>query len=130
MLRAALRVFSAELSPMRMWIPNGGRALCAASAITRLYASRYLSPVSSTTMSSNPAAPANTGGWFVKRSLSFEPSASSASWRGGMTIKNLGRLERVELRDIWLSEATDFTPWLACEENLAILGETLGIDLE
>jgi hypothetical protein len=47
-----------------------------------------------------------------------------------MMVKNLGRLERVELRDIWLSEASDFTPWLAREENLGILGETLGIDLE
>lgn len=47
-----------------------------------------------------------------------------------MTLKNLGRLERVELRDIWLSEASDFTPWLARKENLDILGETLGIDLE
>src|SRR5438034_836753 len=47
-----------------------------------------------------------------------------------MTISNLGRLERVELRDIWLSEASDFTPWLARQENLAILAETLGIDLE
>lgn len=47
-----------------------------------------------------------------------------------MTNKNLGRLERVELRDIWLSEASDFTPWLARKENLDILGETLGIDLE
>jgi len=42
----------------------------------------------------------------------------------------LGRLHRVELRDIWTSEASDFTPWLAREENLAILAETLGIDLE
>lgn len=47
-----------------------------------------------------------------------------------MTNKNLGRLERVELRDIWLSEASDFTPWLARKENLDILGATLGIDLE
>jgi hypothetical protein len=46
-----------------------------------------------------------------------------------MMNKNLGRLERVELRDIWLSEASDFTPWLARKENLDILGETLGIDL-
>jgi hypothetical protein len=37
---------------------------------------------------------------------------------------------RDELRDIWLSEASDFTPWLARKENLAILGETFGIDLE
>src|SRR3954470_11992661 len=47
-----------------------------------------------------------------------------------MTNIDLGRLERVELRNIWLSEASDFTPWLARDENLAILGETLGIDLE
>lgn len=42
----------------------------------------------------------------------------------------LGRLERVELRDIWTSEATSFTPWLALPDNLAILAETLGMDLE
>lgn len=47
-----------------------------------------------------------------------------------MTSKTLGRLERVELRDIWMSESSDFTPWLARAENLEILGETLGIDLE
>jgi RecB family endonuclease NucS len=47
-----------------------------------------------------------------------------------MTVTNLGRLERVELRDIWLSEASDFTPWLARQENLAILADTLGINLE
>jgi len=29
-----------------------------------------------------------------------------------------------------MSEAVDFTPWLARKENLEILGETLGIDLE
>jgi hypothetical protein len=47
-----------------------------------------------------------------------------------MTEQQLGRLERVELRDIWLSEATSFTPWLARPENIAILGETLNIELE
>jgi hypothetical protein len=47
-----------------------------------------------------------------------------------MTVKDLGRLERVDLRDIWLSEASDFTPWLARKENLDILGQTLVIDLE
>ena len=46
------------------------------------------------------------------------------------TDKQLGRLERIELRDIWTTEATDFTPWLARPENLEVLGETLGIDLE
>ena len=43
---------------------------------------------------------------------------------------NLGRLERVALREIWTSEANDFTPWLAHEDNLAVLGETLGLALE
>lgn len=47
-----------------------------------------------------------------------------------MNKNALGRLARVDLRDIWISEASDFTPWLAREENLAVLGETLGIDLE
>ena len=47
-----------------------------------------------------------------------------------MTQQALGRLTRVDLRDIWTSEATEFTPWLARPENLGILGETLGIDLE
>jgi hypothetical protein len=42
----------------------------------------------------------------------------------------LGRLERLDLRDIWASEALDFTPWLARPENLSLLGETLGIELE
>ncbi len=47
-----------------------------------------------------------------------------------MNVKQLGRLVRVELRDIWPSEASAFTPWLAQKENLDILGKTLGIDLE
>jgi len=47
-----------------------------------------------------------------------------------MTTASLGRLERVELRDIWTSEATAFTPWLARTENLALLGEALELELE
>ena len=47
-----------------------------------------------------------------------------------MTRATLGRLEPVELRNIWTSEAAEFTPWLARPENLSVLGETLGIDLE
>jgi hypothetical protein len=47
-----------------------------------------------------------------------------------MTDLQLGRLERVDLRHIWTSEAAHFTPWLARADNLAILGETLGIELE
>jgi hypothetical protein len=47
-----------------------------------------------------------------------------------MDTTNLGRLERVELRNIWSSEASDFTPWLAREENLKVLADTLGLELE
>ncbi len=42
----------------------------------------------------------------------------------------LGRLERVDPREAWKSESGDFTPWLAKEENLGLLAETIGIELE
>ena len=42
----------------------------------------------------------------------------------------LGRLERVSLRDAWSSEPGEFTPWLAEDDNLSLLGETIGINLE
>ncbi|HHB81248.1 MAG TPA: DUF4268 domain-containing protein, partial [Aliiroseovarius sp.] len=42
----------------------------------------------------------------------------------------LGRLQKVDLRDTWRTEDRDFTPWLAEEQNLTLLGDTLGIDLE
>jgi hypothetical protein len=39
-------------------------------------------------------------------------------------------MERVDLRAIWTSESGDFTPWLAKEENLRLLGEAIGMELE
>ena len=42
----------------------------------------------------------------------------------------LGRLKKIDLREQWNSEAQDFTPWLAKNENIELLGETLGIELE
>ena len=42
----------------------------------------------------------------------------------------LGHLEKVDLRGIWKNESGDFTPWLAKEENLKLLSDTIGIDLE
>lgn len=47
-----------------------------------------------------------------------------------MSTKTLGRLQKVELREAWTSESSDFTPWLAQEENLKLLGEAIGIELE
>jgi hypothetical protein len=40
------------------------------------------------------------------------------------TMLSLGRLTRVEPRDVWGSEAGHFTPWLAQEDNLRLLGDT------
>lgn len=47
-----------------------------------------------------------------------------------MNSKSLGRLENVDVRQIWNHEAHDFTPWLAREENLAQLGDAIGIEME
>ena len=48
-----------------------------------------------------------------------------------MTTKSkLGRLRKVALRECWEREDSDFTPWLAGEDNIALLGETIGIELE
>jgi len=43
-------------------------------------------------------------------------------------MNDLGSLKRVDPREIWSKEASEFTPWLA--ENLSALGEALGLDLE
>ena len=42
----------------------------------------------------------------------------------------LGRLHKVDLREAWASESSGFTPWLAQEESLQLLGEAIGIELE
>ncbi|WP_306547181.1 DUF4268 domain-containing protein [Desulfobulbus sp.] len=42
-----------------------------------------------------------------------------------------GLLERVtNIRAHWPREDTDFTPWLAAEDNIGILGDAIGIELE
>ena len=43
---------------------------------------------------------------------------------------DFGKLERVSLRDAWETEAGDFTPWLAEEENIRMLGDTINVELE
>ena len=39
----------------------------------------------------------------------------------------VGRLQSVELRNIWCREARDFTPWLF--DNLDVLNETVGLSI-
>ncbi len=47
-----------------------------------------------------------------------------------MDAITLGKLEPVDLRSVWNDEARSFTPWLAQEENIQVLGETIGVELE
>lgn len=42
----------------------------------------------------------------------------------------LGRLEKIDLREYWKKEDTEFTPWLAKEENIELLSEAIEIELE
>ena len=43
------------------------------------------------------------------------------------TKLNLSKIELIPLHDCWDNEATDFTPWLAQEENIALLADEIGI---
>lgn len=42
----------------------------------------------------------------------------------------LGKLEKVDLKTIWENRVYNFTPWLAQKENLELLGDAIGIELE
>ena len=43
---------------------------------------------------------------------------------------NLGRLEKVDVTQYWQSAAADFAPWLSLDENMQLLGESIGLELE
>ena len=42
----------------------------------------------------------------------------------------LGKVEKLTIRDQWKNEEYDFTPWLAKEENIQLLGDEINLDLE
>ena len=44
--------------------------------------------------------------------------------------KTLGEIIKVNVRKIWAAESADFTPWLANDENIALLGKAIGLELE
>jgi len=43
--------------------------------------------------------------------------------------KDLAKLQKIDLRDVWDIEP-DFTNWLAQKENLDLLGEEIGVDIK
>lgn len=43
--------------------------------------------------------------------------------------KNLAKLQKIDLRDVWSIEP-DFTNWLAQKENLDLLSEEIGVDIK
>jgi hypothetical protein len=47
-----------------------------------------------------------------------------------MKLDSLGRLTKVDLREVFPTEAGHFTPWLASEKNLSELADTIGIGLQ
>lgn len=44
-------------------------------------------------------------------------------------MANIGKLEKVDLRDLWKHEERDFSAWLAQDENLAMLSDVIGVDI-
>lgn len=66
--------------------------------------------------------------------MTFPRSGAAPAAQAGASAPStmaFGRLEPVgRIRDFWPDEARDFTPWLAHEDNLALLAETIGLSLE
>ena len=42
----------------------------------------------------------------------------------------LDKLDKIDLRDVWKHEASDFTNWLAMPENFQLLSEEIGLDMQ
>ena len=46
-------------------------------------------------------------------------------------MSTLGKLNKInDLRSVWPHEANNFTKWLIQEDNLKLLSDTIGIDIE
>ncbi|RPJ06495.1 MAG: hypothetical protein EHM28_09965 [Spirochaetaceae bacterium] len=42
----------------------------------------------------------------------------------------LGKLTKIDLREVWKHEEHDFTKWLAQKENIELLSEEIGIEIQ
>src|SRR5215469_16133462 len=69
---------------------------------------------------------AKSSAWSSRRTRS-EPHKDIRQPEALVDI-SLGKLEHLDPRTLWKNEAGDFTPWLA--DNLPMLGEALGLDLQ
>lgn len=70
---------------------------------------------------------------LIFRYVRYTPDERVRPKREQMTIhknKALGKLSRIDLRDLWEDEARHFTPWLAEPSNLELLGDSIGLELE
>ena len=47
-----------------------------------------------------------------------------------MAVNNLGKIKKIVLRKAWNHEASDFTNWLAEEDNLRLLSDGIGVDIK
>ena len=47
-----------------------------------------------------------------------------------MAMRDLGEIQEANIREIWPHEALNFTTWLFKPDNLALLGNAVGLDLE
>jgi hypothetical protein len=47
-----------------------------------------------------------------------------------MVARQLGKLERADIRTVWKNEAFDFAPWLASLEGLEMLSAAIELELE
>ncbi len=61
--------------------------------------------------------------------MATAPLNGSGKADDNTTTPKLARLERVDLREKWKTGAQGFTPWLAQPNNLAVLSETLNMEL-
>lgn len=78
----------------------------------------------------SPSIVLNADGTGAPSALAAGRHIPTRQGRTELVASRLGRLERYDLRSVWTSEAEDFTPWLAQPQNIALLGEALGLRLE
>jgi Domain of unknown function (DUF4268) len=76
----------------------------------------------------NRAASERKLGRAVRSPESESDDMTDPTGASGELRSRLGTLERLDARNIWKSEAYEFTPWL--RDNIGLLGQALGIEID